>query len=264
MYGVADDHNDDHEGVYMIGACSTPIQISPIFNQDSNNTDMPLGSYAGAGSGGSVSKRFYCDTGNEIFGVFITLTAVVPKMGYFQGLLRENSDGVVDRSEIFQPEYDGLGWQAVRYNELVADRQFGTSANGTDLGIFGYMPTYTHLKISRNICNADISLPSMQASMLPYTLDRFFAPRAGVNENLDIGRENVIVGTELPVNDPMWFRAGTRGNTNRIFSATSPTEDHVIMQIFFDISMTAPMKSISTSFDTIDEESTRVHSVEHE
>lgn len=266
-YGVADKHNDDHEGVYFIGACSTPIQISPVFNQ-SDSGDMPLGSYAGLGVGTGSSKKFFLDTQDEVFGVFITMTAVVPKMGYFQGLARENSDGCTDRSEIWQPEFDALGSQAVRYNELVADRQFSPQNRGTSLGVFGYMPSFSHLKITTNRCLGDISLPHMIDSMLPYTLDRYFSPRGGYVPDSgtapDPDRQCVIYGNSLPVNDPMWFRAGTRGQTNRIFSDMSPTDDHIIMQIFFDISMVAPMKSLATSFDTIDEEASHTLEYDHE
>ena len=229
-------------GVDEVGKSSTPIMIDAIYNQDSNNADMPLGSYAGMGVStkkGAVSKRFIFDTKEH--GMLITLTAVVPKMGYFQGMLHENSDGVNGRFEFYTPEFDAMGWQAVRYNELIADRQFKLDQTGvvkTDLGIFGYMPRYSHLKVScKNIVNGDISIPSRQESMLPYTLDRFFPQRSFTG----LGKSFVV--DALPVNEPNSFRAGTQGRTNRIFSDVSPTDDHVIMQVYFDISMNAPMKS---------------------
>lgn len=263
-YGVSDDHNYEHEGVHKIGASATPINIGAIFNQTDGET-MPLGSYAGLGASGkdgAISKKFFCET--KEFGIFITLTSVVPKMGYFQGMLRENSDGVNDNMEFYTPEFDAIGWQSVRYNELVADRQFWgnnilsdwSSQLGTQLGVFGYMPTYSHLKVPFNRCLGDISIPHMQDSMLCYTLDRFFPQWSRYNYTGYV--------PDLPRNNANWMRAGTRGQTNRIFTDVSPTDDHVIMQIYFDIRMFAPMKPLTTSFDTIDEESTHTIEVEHE
>ena len=269
-YGVSDSHNYEHEGILKIGASATPIDISAVYN-NTDSGDMPLGSYAGlgvTGKIGAVSKKFYCDT--KEFGIFMTLTAVVPKMGYFQGMFRENSDGVKDSMEFYTPEFDAVGWQSVRYNELIADRQFAgnglTRDNyqgkiGTALGVFGFMPTYSHLKVQFNRALGDISLPHMQDSMLPYTLDRFFPQRTKHYDADGVGYDTLPL---LPANDPNWFRSATRGNTNRIFSDVSPTDDHVIMQIFFDVSMSAPMKPLSTSFDTFDEESTHSVDVEHE
>lgn len=266
-YGVSDIHNALHEKVERVGASKTPINIQAVYN-NTDAGDMPLGSYAGlgvTGQNGAISKKFTFET--KEFGTLITLTAVVPKMGYFQGMFRENSDGVVDNTEFYTPEFDAIAWQSVRYNELIADRQFKSGFYtgdhspdaSTDLGIFGYNPTYQHYKVSFNRVLGDISLPSMQESMLPYTLDRYFP-----NKEISNYPVTALGLPDLPPNEPMYFRSGTRGETNRIFSDMSPTEDHVIMQIFFDIKMTAPMKSIANSYDTIDEESTHTTEVGHE
>lgn len=256
-YGVSDIHNTTHEDVIKVGASSCPIEISAVYN-NTDSGDMPLGSYAGLGVGSRRSKMFKFHT--DSFGIVITMTAVVPKMGYWQGMLRENSDGVNGAFDFYIPEYDAIGWQAVRYNELVADRQHDFTSQATvttDLGIFGFQPFYSHLKVGHNRCLADISLPRLRESMLPYTLDRYFPDHERY--------ENGMLGESLlPPNDPQTFRSGTQGKTNRIFSDYAETDDHVIMQIFFDVKMTAPMKSLSTSYDTWDEESTSSVDVSHE
>ena len=261
-YGVSDVHNQTHESVIRVGASSTDIEIAAIYS-NTETQDLPLGAYAGAGMSSqrsANSKSFTFETSE--FGVLITLTAVVPKMGYFQGMLRENSDGVNDYTEFWQPEFDALGWQGVRYNELVADKMTkgyydNNAIVGTDLGIWGYLPRMSHLKCSFNRCLGDISIPHMQDSMLPYTLDRFF-------DNKKIDNNGFASSSPLPVNEAQSFRSGIQGKTNRIFTDMSPTDDHVIMQIFFDVKMAAPMKSIATSFDTWDEESKQSVEVAHE
>lgn len=261
-YGVSDIHNTTHESIIRVGANSVPIQISAIYNQDANSQDMPLGSYAGMGIGSHRSKNFKFSA-NE-FGCLVTLTAVVPKMGYFQGRFKENADGVSGSYDFYTPEFDAIGWQTVDYSELVADRTHkdsGSSPYGTNLGIFGYQPFYTHNKVGFNRVLGDISIPHLRDSMLPYTLDRYYPD---VIQGISNTNAEIQEFVSLPVNEPKSFRSGTSGNTNRIFSDVSKTDDHIIMQIFFDVKMSAPMKSIATSYDTWDEESTHSMDVAHE
>lgn len=253
LYGNIDINDESSEGVVRIGEDTTDVQIGAIFNQSDfiNDSGAPLGSFAGVGTGRSGKQNRYKFTAPS-FGCVITLTAVVPQMGYFQGMLRENSDGVKDNYEMFDPTFDAVGWQSVRYNELAADRMFDLQSNnysyiGTALGIFGAQPRYTHMKVGFNRCIGDISLPHMQDSMLPYTLDRFFPQRK-----------------PLPVNVPQSFRSATQGETNRIFQVVSPTDDHVIWQIYFDVDMFAPMKSISDSYDTHTSDDNGEMQVSHE
>lgn len=255
LYGNIDINDESTEGVLRIGEDNVDIEIGAIFNQSdfiNQESGAPLGSYAGVGQGRSKQPKYYNFTAPS-FGCVITMTAVVPQMGYFQGMLRENSDGVKDNFEMFDPTYDAVGWQSVRYNEIVGDRQFmlDTSGNigyvGTNLGIFGAQPRYTHMKCGFNRCLGDISLPHMQDSMLPYTLDRFFHQKK-----------------PLPANVPQTFRSATQGDTNRIFQVVSPTDDHVIWQVYFDVDMFASMKSISDSYDTHLEDDNNEIDVSHE
>lgn len=262
-YGVSDIHNTTHESVIRVGSNSVPIQISAIYNQSGDSQDMPLGSYGGMGIGSHRSKNFKFSA--DEFGCLLTLTAVVPKMGYFQGRFKENSDGVKDSYDFYTPEFDAIGWQSVLYSELIADRTHkdasGLLPYGTNLGIFGYQPFYTHNKVGFNRVLGDISIPHLRDSMLPYTLDRYYPD---VIQGISNTSAEIQEFMPLPVNEPKSFRSGTSGNTNRIFSDVSKTDDHVIMQIFFDVKMSAPMKSIATSYDTWDEESTHSMDVAHE
>lgn len=247
LFGNIEVNDESTEGCIKIGDDSVFVDIGAIFNQSDFTTDSgaPLGSFAGVGQGRSNKTKYYRFDAPS-FGCVITLTAVVPQMGYFQGMLRENSDGCNDSYEMFDPIYDAVGWQTVRYNELSADRQFkNNTVNvqvGTALGNFGAQPRFTHMKCSFNRVIGDISLPHLQDSMLPYTLDRFFHQRK-----------------PLPRNVPLTFRSATQGNTNRIFQVVSPTDDHVIWQVFFDVDMYANMKSVSDSYDThLDDDTTTV------
>lgn len=236
-YGQIKTDDDSSEGVYKVGVDTTPVEIGIIFNQTSGEGSAPLGEFSGIGSGGSRASRHSFNTPS--YGVFITLTAVVPEMGYFQGKLRENSAGIRDSFEFPDSAYDALGWETVRYNELVADRQFhrygDVNSATTSLGNYGRQPRYTYWKCGFNRVLGDISLPHMANSMLSYTLDRYFNPR----------------DHELPINDPVVSRRGTIGGTNRIFEVVAPTDDHIIYQIYFDISVNDRLKPLGLSYDTI-------------
>lgn len=236
-YGKIQTDDDSSEGVYRVGVDTTPIEIGIIFNQTSSEGSAPLGEFSGVGSGGSRAPKHTFNTPS--YGVFITLTAVVPEMGYFQGKLRENADGIRDSFEFPDSAFDALGWQTVRYHELVADRQFARyqdlDSRGTTLGIYGRQPRYTHYKVGFNRVLGDISLPHMAQNMLSYTLDRYFNPRDKL----------------LPVNDPVIARRGDIGGTNRIFEVVSPTDDHIIYQIYFDVNVNDRLKPLGLSYDTI-------------
>lgn len=233
-YGDIQVDDESTEGVIRVGADNVPIEIGAIFNQSASG-DAVLGEFSGVATGGKKAKPFEFVTPS--FGVFITLTAVVPEMGYFQGKLRENSAGTGDVYEFYNQDFDAVGYQSVRYSELVADRCFMMSGlpSGTNLGNYGVQPRYTDQKVGFNRVLGDVSLPHMVDSLLPYTLDRYFNPR----------------DKNLPLNNPNYSRRGDIGNTNRIFQVTAPTDDHVIYQIFFDISVADTMKPLSHSYDTL-------------
>ena len=236
-YGKIETDDDSSEGVYRVGVDTTNIEIGIIFNQTSGEGSAPLGEFSGVGSGGSRAPKHTFVTPS--YGCFITLTAVVPEMGYFQGKLRENSDGIRDSFEFPDTAFDAVGWQTVRYHELVADRQFKRTeqplSGSTTLGVYGRQPRYTDKKVGFNRVLGDISLPHMQQNMLSYTLDRYFNPRDEF----------------LPINNPVTSRRGDIGDTNRIFEVVSPTDDHIIYQIYFDISVNDRLKPLALSYDTI-------------
>lgn len=251
LNGEVDLHNNEHENVHHLGEDKVDINISDVMSLASTE-DASLGDYAGRALGMGNTDSFSYDT--KAYGILLCLSAIVPVSGYFQGILRENTDS--ERFDFFTEEFDALGYQPVRMNELVSDTQFVTSSGdnsvGTDHGIFGLTPRYQHLKVGRNICNGDISLPSMQSVMLPYTLDRHFitcAPKEGSKYDY----QTVI----LPPNAPETFRQIKAqegyGDYNRIFQYVPGDYDHFIIQSVIDCKVSSPMKSISNAYDTFDE-----------
>lgn len=251
--GEVDLHNNEHETVHHLGDDKIDINISDVMSLASTD-DASLGDYAGRGLGMGNTDTFSYDT--NTYGILLCLSTIVPQSGYFQGILRENEDK--DRFDFFIDEFDAMGYQPLGMEELVSDNQFktGSGVSGYEEvsdGIFGLVPRYQHLKVGRNVCNGDISLPSMQSVMLPYSLDRHFVTRVPSTSNK--WEFNTYT---LPSNTPETFRqiraTEGYGDYNRIFQYVNGDYDHFILQMVFDCKMSAPMKSISESYDTFDKD----------
>lgn len=251
--GEVDLHNNEHETVHHLGDDKIDINISDVMSLASTD-DASLGDYAGRGLGMGNTDTFSYDT--KTYGILLCLSTIVPQSGYFQGILRENEDK--DRFDFFTDEFDAMGYQPLGMEELVSDNQFKTGSGGNGYegvsdGIFGLVPRYQHLKVGRNVCNGDISLPSMQSVMLPYSLDRHFITRVPSTSNK--WEFNTYT---LPSNTPETFRqiraTEGYGDYNRIFQYVNGDYDHFILQMVFDCKLSAPMKSISESYDTFDKD----------
>lgn len=275
-YGITDLNALDDGGIIRIGSSRTNIQISDVMSTAESSNGY-LGEYAGKGIGYGDSETF--DFTAKDFGVWITLSVIVPESGYYQGYLAENRH--LNRYQFFMPEFDALGYQVLERGEVMddfnCDSGTGDGAwNPSNTGggfyrhcAFGFVPRYSEYKVGRNIVNGDLSLAGMANSMAPYTLDRripaggFMA--TGVSEN----------GTSLAIKAPDWIPSvvydGFRridptdhlGQYNRIFNYVSNDIDHFIIHNIFDVKCFAPMKSLSESFDTISNEDDGTIDVTH-
>lgn len=260
-FGVDDTNAIDDGGVYRIGSSRTNIQISDVMSTAESEQGY-LGEYGGKGVGYGDSETF--DFTADKFGVWITITCVVPESGYYQGYLKENRH--LNRYQFFNPEFDALGYQVLERGEVMDDYNCDSAAWNPHTGFartaaFGLVPRYSEYKVGRNICNGDISLVGLKASMSPYTLDRRLS---GGMIGLT-GKGTLSGGADVTITKPDFvptvvYDAFRRidptdhiGQYNRIFNYGGNDLDHFIIHNIFDVVVHAPMKSLSTSFDTIDE-----------
>lgn len=262
LEGESDTHNNAHEQVHKLGESKVDIQISDVISQ-ADTSSASLGDYVGRGIGFKDSDTFVYDS--PAYGFLLCLTAVVPTSGYFQGTLRENMSR--ERFEFFTEDYDALGYQSLHMSELISDMQFANSHNGspvgTDLGYMGLVPRYQHLRVGRNICNGDISVPSMQDVMLPYNLDRHFitrVPSSGNTYDFD--------DVSVPNKQPELFRNvqadSGYGDYNRIFQYQANDYDHFILHIVFDCPILSPLKSVANAYDTFQDDDNKSIEMKHE
>lgn len=257
---------------HFIGSDSVPIDIQSVMST-ADTEDAGLGDYAGTAFGSKPNNQypnFHYTT--DAPGYWITLACCVPDAGWFQGLAPDS--GVLDfrRYDEYWSEYDAVGFEISNKDQVVCDGSVSTIVKAaSDPVPFGFIPRYSHHKVTQNIVNGDISLRSLQNDALPYTLDRYITPKSlhatyisgeGAAQFYSV----VTNENEVPISSPEYRYLGKTlfmGNFDRIFQqydlATDfdstlfdyyPNPDHFIVHNYFDVSYMAPMLSMQDSYDT--------------
>jgi hypothetical protein len=267
-YGITDVAEDVSSPVYRIGSSRVNLDITPIMStSDTKDGDKgsALGAFAGQGVGYKESETF--DYTAHTFGVWLTLTVVVPESGFYQGYLRENRH--IARNDFFTEAYDALGYQVTERGEVTSDYtaqgpMFSPASVEYTKG-FGFMPRYSEYKTSQNIVNGDLSLRGLRNSMASFHLDRQF-PTEKLSKrtqyNSATGETKIITNVDNPAYLPTTVFDGFRaidqtdivGNYNRIFTYMGNDFDHFVIQNVFKVRAVAPWKPLSSSFDTFDDE----------
>lgn len=291
------DYVDSHKPNF-IGYTEQQINIDDVVSsadtfQTSDDSGKLLGEYGGRGISFDQSKNFVFE--NDSFGYIITLAAIVPESGYFQGI--DPSLKCINKFDFYNPEFDALGHDESKLSAVVGSRDW-CADNGDPLSLpFGFVPRYTGLKIANNVANGDFSLRGTRDSYLPYTLDKFIGYRERVcklAQNSDhpnsVAYTTAEVVNSLPVAGTAW-RYPTRypwlANFSRIFAnvgtygqdwkmwfkALSAQEkaqylycyneyDNFLVHDVFNLVQYSPMLPIEKSFQTWDDEAKPNSSVE--
>lgn len=167
-FGFVTKEQQSHYSTFL-KSWSDEIQISDVTATSADATSV-LGEQAGKGIGrSSGSLKFTADQD----GYFIILSMVVPIVGYFQG--RKPWTLALDTPEdLYNPEFDSLGNQPVRNDELYCEfldpfnydqaRQGGFSDNG----IFGFAPRYNEYKRGFDYLTGDFRFHSRNLGLDAY------------------------------------------------------------------------------------------------
>ena len=263
---------DDHR-TNFIGTSTSNIQV---FDVDCTNMDESsgaiLGNYTGKGVGSGHSEFTYT---SSCFGHLIIMSAIVPEVGYCQGIDGRNRH--TSRFEYYHSEFDALGMVAMRRGDMFTYPD--TIVPYSPHMAFGLVPRYSEYKQKQNILNGDMSLQSSQDSMLTYTLDRFIRTKDTYIKNddgsytLDIDSRSVFPSLDTFINNSINWRFCNRypwmANFNRIFFNSGTflnvnqraeddfTRDNFIIHSYLDVKLYAPYISLSSSYMTdADQEST--------
>lgn len=222
----------------FLGQSSTYVQVSDVMSTAATE-EAELGAYAGKGIIYDEGKNFNVDCND--FGYVIVVTCLIPDTGYVQGRNRELMH--IDRLDFFNPEFDRLGMQPVRNDELFAmyhnaeDYTNGQAHGGKPNGIFGYTPTYSEYKKGYDLLSGDFIVPHLNTGADSYHSFRIFSPPTG-SHSLENSQSFRICNPAYDGN-----------NFDRIFNVTDQTSDAFTLVFNIPCTVYRKMASIRDSFD---------------
>lgn len=212
-----------------------------------------LAEYAGKGIGGNhdpenhiIAPTHHFDA--KVPGYLISFLCVVPHGGYSQGAVSHP----VARYDFYQSEFDSLGMQPMKQSEVLAVSPF---LEQNEDYTFGFVPRYYNLKIKNNLVNGGFAQRSQRAQFLPYMLDRIFTENEFVASNDNAGLDFIDSPTLVADESLRYIGSNEKyGNFDRIFYDTTGLTDNFIIHIINDFKQWSPMKAISNSYETYDDE----------
>lgn len=245
-FGVSLNSANLYRSIHL-GSEKCPIQISDIMSTADTQTDSgntPVGAYAGKGIGYSSDGVFKYET--DEFGFLVIVSTIIPKVGYYQG--RNRGLQHLTKLDYFTPEFDGLGPQAIRMDELRAD--YGLNGrNPQDMddynpdAIFGYTGRYAEYKVPTDCLTGDYLLRSKNTGEDSWHLFR------------EIDQEGSFTWSEN-------FSSATNDGAqyDRIFNYTSGQVDHFRLIYNFNVTSYLPAKKLFDTYE-FDNRCERSHDV---
>lgn len=222
----------------FIGYTEQSVQVYDVVNSsDTYDTatgqGMLLGDYAGRGIGYDEHKPMTFEADEH--GYWIGLCAIVPESGYSAQM--DATVLATRKLQMYNPEFDGLGYQLTPKSVVSGSLPFSTlQADGDKLqAAFGFLPTYSAMKVARNVSNGGFSLRSGRKIFTPYMLDKI----------LEVGERSIALQAEsvtaadyrvikafnpdkFPVAGDFWRfvnRYPWLGNFDRIFAVAKHNSD---------------------------------------
>lgn len=197
-----------------------------------------LGDYAGKGY--SVANGTINCECNES-GFIIVVNNIIPDGGIVNGNNRETLH--VDLFDYFQPEFDSVGMQAIRYDELFSDSLDVEDASSMqqqklyNSSVFGFNPRYSEYRRPIDILSGDFVVRHLNNGMDAYHSFRLF----------DATRPMPLNNLDFRAIDP-----STNGNNfSRLFYLTDNTADHFICIFNIDANAERNIKSYKDAFDDV-------------
>ena len=225
--------DDRANRAYYLGSNEYTAMISDVMST-AETAEGRLGDYAGKGIAYSDNQKSIHFESNEEFGIFLIISTVVPSVGYVQGNMRENMH--LKLTDFFQPEFDNLGVQAIRQDEIFGDSgmyNIDKSAAYPHVynpdRVFGFSPRYSEYKVGYCFRTGDFAIPSRSQGLNAYHMFRMFDSDE-IDHDID-------------------FCVGEQEQYDRIFNNTDADYDHMNVYHVIDIQATRPMKSIAEAID---------------
>lgn len=230
----------------VVGHWDVPIRFGEVMaTTDNASVGQPLGDYAGKAVG-FMDKPYHMNFENhDKHGIFMVLSYIEPKIGYVDGIDRNNLD--LAPLDFYQGDFDHLGVQATYLCELYSDgtKLLAWQDAGKYDNIFGYMPRYAHMKVGHDILSGDFYRPLYKESMKVWHMYRMFD-------------EVVAADEDVPYHDYN-FTVGDRSQFNRIFAIQDSGEvaDNFMSVFHFDVSQYSTMSKLWDNYEFENEEQHR-------
>lgn len=221
-----------------IGKSVDYINVADVMQTTPTELDgeqQPLGDYAGKGIG-AVHGRFKYKT--DEFGQFIIISVIVPRIMYNQG--RDRFLSHISPLQFFTPDFDKLGVQAIRNDELFVPGEYGAFESYNPNSIFGFTSRYAEYKTVANDRRTGL-----------------FALRSLNGDN----RWNCYHFTRYVhdyyvnqpyINNSRGFVEGESQQYDRIFADQNENSDHFITVYNFSVEMWQPMSKLFDDYEWSD------------
>lgn len=223
----------------FLGSTTSTVMTQDVTSTASTqvgDTVTALGDYAGKGHAASQGSNIKLAAND--YGMIICIHNIIPDGGYVQGRNREVMH--LNRYDYFQPEFDCVGMQAVRNDELFAMCDSGAEITKVHQpnGVFGFLPRYSEYRRPYDNLSGDFVIDSRNTGLSSYHSFRIFKPTE--------------IADSFPSNDLTFRQIQSNRDKelpfSRIFNLTDDSYDHFICVFNIDAKVFRFMRSFQTSY----------------
>lgn len=234
IFGIDLSDSDLRRSIH-VGKSEGYINIADVM-QTTPTDNTPLGDYAAKGVGSSSGQFSYK---TDKFGIFMVVSVIIPKILYTQG--RDRMLQHLTQTSFFQPDFDRLGVQAIRLDELYSGqgtRSYSPDSKSTD--VFGFTSRYAEYKCQpQDKLTGFFALHSLNGdnNQDVYHFTRYIDP--------DIDGKQVSLS----------FATSEGSQFDRIFavndsgSSDVPISDHFITIYHFNVECWQPMSKLFDDYE---------------
>ena len=204
-----------------------PIQVGDVTSM-SDATGADLGDYAGKGimNGGNSTECKADDYGLLVVLGWFTVSPMNP-FGFDKKVLRNT------QLDYYNPEFDGIGAEAISAGEYYADPTIDPSTDGTsDLNVYGYTERYNSYRFGRDMITGEFRDYQNNSGQNVWHTGRYLTSvrQAG----------NLIAQSPSVLNHPQ-----TASEYNRIFSITNGSVDAFYLTCNFNVDAVRPIMNLN-------------------
>lgn len=262
MFGFSYEESK-HPYSFFLKSWSNSVDISDVtattgaeFNMNGSSVVQQLGEQAGKGviAGNGMSLSF----DSKDYGFLVFLHRIVPNYGYYQGR-KPWTLALKDPNQLFTPDFDNLGMQPIRNDELYAEYTNNQEYNqgqpygGKPDGVWGFSVRYNEYTRGFDYLTGDFRCKSRNEILKPYHMMRNIPIPSRGEANGPGGEEATETSFKRPLVLGLNFLFMRPYEFDRIFATDSGEDylnnsDHILCAFRFDV---ASQKAISSMSDRI-------------